>query len=261
MEKDDYYSRPEWSFSQMKYIITDGIDYAVAAKRGLLPPPASKAIDIGSLAHEELLKQGGSNEFVVSPYPNFLTKEARAWKAEQTLPIINEKEFEQLNSICEAVKTHPLYSALLCGDGIENEKAMFGKIQGLPIRGKADAIKKTEDGFIICDLKTTAQFSDWKYKAFRSCYDLQSLIYSALTGSYKTTKFYFMVVETVAPYRTAVMLAGENFTDSGEVKLLKCIDEIVKFGDREIDFHQNKTLDNVIELGDFSNQKERENGK
>ena len=82
MEKDDYYSRPEWSFSQMKYIITDGIDYAVAAKRGLLPQPASKSIDIGSLAHEELLKQGGSNEFVVSPYPNFLTKEARVWKAE-----------------------------------------------------------------------------------------------------------------------------------------------------------------------------------
>ena len=130
---------------------------------------------------------------------------------------------------------------------------MFGKIQGLPIRGKADAIKKTEDGFIICDLKTTAQFSDWKYKAFRMCYDMQALIYSALTGRFKNTKFYFMVVETVAPYRTAVMLAGENFTDSGETKLLKCIDEIVKFGDREIDFHQNKTLDDVYELGDFSN--------
>ena len=130
---------------------------------------------------------------------------------------------------------------------------MFGKIQGLPIRGKADAIKKTEDGFIICDLKTTAQFSDWKYKAFRMCYDMQALIYSALTGQFKNTKFYFMVVETVAPYRTAVMLAGENFTDSGESKLLKCIDEIVKFGDREIDFHQNKTLDSVVELGDFSN--------
>lgn len=62
-----------------------------------------------------------------------------------------------------------------------------------------------------------------------------------------------MVVETVAPCRTAVMLAGDNFTDSGETKLLKCIDKIVKFGDREIDFHQNKTLDDVYELGDFSN--------
>ena len=253
MEKDDYYSRPEWSFSQMKNIITEGIDYAVAAKRGLLPPPDNKAIDIGQLIHGELLKQGTSGQFVVSPYSNFRTKEAREWRDTQTLLIITEEDFERLSNSCGAIITHPLYSTLLCGDGIENEKAMFGKIQGLPIRGKADAIKKTEDGFIICDLKTTAQFSDWKYKAFRMCYDMQALIYSALTGQFKNTKFYFMVVETVAPYRTAVMLAGENFTDSGEAKLLKCIDEIVKFGDREIDFHQNKTLDDVIELGDFSN--------
>ena len=55
MNDSDYYARPEWSFSQMKNIITDDIDYAVAAKRGLLPQPASKSIDIGSLAHEELL--------------------------------------------------------------------------------------------------------------------------------------------------------------------------------------------------------------
>lgn len=253
MSKDPYYDRPEWSFSQMKNIITDGIDYAVAVKKGLLPQPDGKAIEFGLLIHDELLKQGNSNNFVVSPYKDYRTKKAQDWKAEQTLPIISEKEFDQIVNTCEAVKSHPLYSTLLCGDGIENEKVMLGKINGFQIRGKADAIKKTEDGFIICDLKTTAQFSDWKYKAFRMCYDMQALIYSALTGQFKNTKFYFMVVETVAPYRTAVMLAGENFTDSGESKLLKCIDEIVKFGDREIDFHQNKTLDNVIELGDFSN--------
>lgn len=52
MTDAEYYARPEWSYSQMKAIITDGIDYAVAAKRGLLPQPASKSIDIGSLAHE-----------------------------------------------------------------------------------------------------------------------------------------------------------------------------------------------------------------
>ena len=34
MTDAEYYARPEWSYSQMKAIITDGIDYAVAAKRG-----------------------------------------------------------------------------------------------------------------------------------------------------------------------------------------------------------------------------------
>lgn len=126
MTDAEYYARPEWSYSQMKTIITDGIDYAVAAKRGLLPQPAGKAIDVGQLAHGELLKQGTSSQFVVSHYSDFRTKEAREWKAEQTLPIITENDFEQLNGICEAVKTHPLYEVLLCGDGIENEKPLFG---------------------------------------------------------------------------------------------------------------------------------------
>lgn len=253
MSDEEYYKRPEWSYSQMKNIITDGIDYAVAAKRGLLPQPAGKAIDIGQLAHEELLKQGGSNEFVVNPYQNFLTKEARAWKAEQTLPIINEKDFEQLNSICEAVKTHPLYSVLLCGDGIENEKPLFAKVNGVDIRGKADSIRNLENGgYVICDLKTTAQFSEWKYKAYRMCYDLQAANYTALTGNPNLTKFYFFIVETVAPYRTAVMIAGMNFLESGERKLVKCIEDIKTFGDREIDWHNNKTLNDIEELGDFS---------
>lgn len=42
MSDEEYYKRPEWSYSQMKAIITDGIDYAVAAKRGLLPQPANE---------------------------------------------------------------------------------------------------------------------------------------------------------------------------------------------------------------------------
>lgn len=253
MTDAEYYARPEWSYSQMKVIITDGIDYAVATKRGILPQPASKSIDIGSLAHEELLKQGGSNSFVVKAYKDFRTNEAKDWRDAQTVPIISDNEFEQINNICEAVKTHPLYEVLLCGDGIENEKPLFAKVNGVDIRGKADSIRKLDNGgYVICDLKTTAQFSDWKYKAYRMCYDLQAANYTALTGNPNLTKFYFFIVETVAPYRTAVMIAGMNFLESGERKLIRCIEEIKGFGDREIDWHNNKTLNEVEELGDFS---------
>ena len=81
-ERENYHQRPEWSYSQMKLIIDSGIDYAVAAKRGMLPGPCSKAIDLGELAHMFVL--GGDAEiFVVTPYSDFRTKEARDWKAEQ----------------------------------------------------------------------------------------------------------------------------------------------------------------------------------
>ena len=56
----DYYSRPEWSYSQMKTILDSGIDYAVARKRGMIPGPKSPAIDLGQLAHMMI---GGSDQF------------------------------------------------------------------------------------------------------------------------------------------------------------------------------------------------------
>ena len=58
----NYRERPEWSYSDMKVILEHDIDYAVAVKHKLLKQDFGKAIDIGTLAHEELLKQGGSNE-------------------------------------------------------------------------------------------------------------------------------------------------------------------------------------------------------
>ena len=99
-----YRERPEWSYSDMKAILEHDIDYAVAVKHKLLKQDFGKANDIGTLAHEELLKQGGSNSFVVKAYPDFRTKEAKEWRDAQTLPIISEEEIEQINKICEAVK-------------------------------------------------------------------------------------------------------------------------------------------------------------
>ena len=57
---DNYHNRPEWSYSQMKVILDSGIDYAVAAKRGMLPGPSGKFIDLGELAHMFVL--GGDAE-------------------------------------------------------------------------------------------------------------------------------------------------------------------------------------------------------
>ena len=77
------------------------------------------------------------------------------------MPIISEEELEQINKICEAVNKHPLYSVLLCGESIEHKVELYAKINGIDIKGKADAIRRNEDGsIIIADLKTTAKFED-----------------------------------------------------------------------------------------------------
>jgi hypothetical protein len=54
--------------------------------------PTSRALDLGTLVHAHLL--GGKQEFVVKQYSDYRSKEAREWRDAQTLPIIDESEFE-----------------------------------------------------------------------------------------------------------------------------------------------------------------------
>lgn len=258
MKEADYHKRPEWSYSNMKLIIDSGIDYAVAAKRGDLPGPASKAIDLGELAHMFVL--GGDAEvFVVTPYSDFRTKEAREWKNEQLdlgKTIVTKDQYDAIASIVDNIEKHPMSQKYLKAENVRHELEMYANTaEGVKLRGKADALK-VEDGILtITDIKTTAQFDEWKYKAMRRHYDLQAATYS-LIGSAShgidigATKFYFCVVETVPPYRVQYHFAGLNFIESGEDKLSKCIKAIKEFGDREPNF----LIEDINELGDWSLQ-------
>lgn len=254
--EDSYHNRPEWSYSQMKVILDSGIDYAVAAKRGMLPKPASKSIDLGQLAHMYCL--GGSPYiFALNPYDSFRTNEAKAWKTKQEelgKYIITHGEYDIIDKIVDNIVAHPISKKLLKGRDVKHEMEMYGQINGLKLRGKADAILiEMGSGVTITDIKTTAQFDKWKYQAMKRHYDLQAALYSLLAANslgfeQNRVKFYFCVAETVAPYRVQYHFADTVFLESGERKLGKCIEEIEKFGDKEPNF----LIEEVNELGDWS---------
>lgn len=251
----DYHNRPEWSYSQMKVILDSGIDYAVAAKRGMLPQPQSKAIDLGQLAHMFVLG-GDPDAFIVSPYADFRTKEARNWRNEALDAckiIVTKEQYEAISAIVDNIEAHPLSKELLKRKDVRHEVEMYAKGNGVDLRGKADAVLETKDGLVITDIKTTAQFDEWKYKAMRRHYDLQAAIYTRITaGSFgidpTLVDFYFCVVETVAPFRVQYHYAGIPFIGHGEDKLARCLADIKEFGDKEPNF----LIEEVNELGDWS---------
>lgn len=256
MSRDaEYHARPEWSYSQMKVIIDSGIDYAVANKRGMLPGPSSKAIDLGELAHMFVL--GGDAEiFSVTPYSDFRCKEARDWKAEQLAAgktIITKDQYDSIAQIVDNIEDHPMSKKLLKGENVKHEIEMYATAEGVKLRGKADAMLVDGDALIITDIKTTAQFDEWKYKSMRRHYDLQAATYSLIgSASTKTSpskcNFYFCVVETVAPYRVQYHHAGLEFLEHGESKLADCLKQIREFGDKEPNF----LIEDINELGDWS---------
>lgn len=255
MSSDPYHKRPEWSYSSMKKIIDSGIDYAVGARQGLVAQPDSKYIDIGTLVHQSVL--GGSEQFTTSPYDNFLTKEARAWRDEQKdngLIIVTNDMKLSIDRIVQNIKDHPYSEKYLIGKGIKHEQEMFAKTEeGIKLRGKADAIRLDKKSAIITDIKTTAQFDKFAKSAYWNHYDLQAATYTLIGAHHMKIdplliNYYFCVAESVAPYRVQYFHAGLEFTESGERKLRTCIDSIVDFGDKKPNF----LLDEVVELGDWS---------
>lgn len=251
----DYHQRPEWSYSQMKVILDSGIDYAVAAKQGMLPGPSSKAIDLGELVHMFVLG-GDPDIFVVTPYSDFRTKEAREWKAEQLdagKTILTKEQYDAIAQIVDNIENHPMSEKLLKGENVRHEIEMFATAEGVKLRGKADALLIEGDHMIVTDIKTTAQFDEWKYKSMRRHYDLQAAVYSLIGAasqkiSPSSVNFYFCVVETVTPYRVQYHHASLEFLEHGERKLADCLSKIKEFGDREPNF----LIEEVNELGDFS---------
>lgn len=252
---DSYHDRPEWSYSQMKLILDSGIDYAVAGRQGALPKPASKSIDLGQLAHMFVLG-GDPDAFIVSPYADFRTKEARNWRDEALdacKTIVTKEQYDTIGAIVDNIESHPRSKELLKGKNVRHEVEMFAKVNDIDLRGKADAILQNGNSLIITDIKTTAQFDEWKYKAMRRHYDLQAAVYSligakSLGVSDSMVNFYFCVVETVFPYRVQYHHASTEFLEHGEQKLATCLEEIKKFGDREPNF----LIEEVNELGDWS---------
>lgn len=256
----DYYNRPEWSYSQMKLILDHGINYAVAAKRKMLPQLKSAAIDLGQLAH--MLVLGGTDCYALkedSGFKDYRTNAAKAWKAEQERQgktIIDQAEWEAACQMVEHIDHHPHTLSYLKGEGFRYETEMYAEVEGVDLRGKADALGVFEfanKSMQITDIKTTAKFDDFYRKASYMHYDLQAAVYTLIgSASQKVsssfTNYYFCVVETVAPYRVQFYHASTEFLESGERKLRKCIDAIKEFGDREPNF----MIEEIPELGDFS---------
>lgn len=250
-----YYDRPEWSYSSMKNILDHGIDYAVAAKRGDLPEPDSKAIDLGQLVHMLLL--GGEDQFAISYFDNFRSKKAQDWRDEQKAAgkyIITQSMFDAVSKMVANIENHPWSKKYIFAKNATHEHEMFATTaDGVALKGKADVFILKEDSAIVTDIKTTAKFDTFFRNAQRMHYDLQSANYTLITSSSANispslTKFVYCVVESVAPFRVQFMVAGIDFVEAGERKLRQCIDEIIKFGNKEPNF----LIEEMLELGDYS---------
>ena len=244
MRDEDYYKRDEWSFSTLKNILVNGIDWAVAYKRGDLPTPSGKFIDVGTFVHQEIL--GGEREWVAKKYPDYRKKEAQIWRDSQTKTILDDEQVKTIVAVTKAIKAHPHLEKVFTN--MKTEEALFAKVNGVELRGKADIIQCNDEGkpIRIWDIKTTAQFNEWKYKGLRLHYDLQGAVYRTLAKD--DVDFSFIIAETVKPYRVQLAYLTPEAMEKGEKDLAFCLEKIKEFGDKEPNF----SILEELYIGDWS---------
>lgn len=249
MTTDEKVNIDHLSYSTCKKILNKGVDYALGTKLGLIDETYGKAADIGTMAHALVL--GGEPEWVVSPYSDFRTKEAKEWKAEQTKIIIKESEFDTICAIADAIKAHPLAVELI--ELCNLEQRLDAEVEGIKFLGYADGI--SADRKTIFDLKTTGQFDSFsgRWFAIQQDFDLQAAVYNLFGDE---PKYYFVVAESVAPFRVQIFGTSSEFIESGNNKLQRAIEEFNKFRNREGDNDKSRITFNIGELDDLNNVQE-----
>lgn len=170
-----------------------------------LHPKFSDAFTLGTAAHSVILEDDLSGIVLVDA-DNWLTKAAKELKAmalaDGKQPLLS-KEWEQVMSMREAVKRHPLARELFIGH--KAEQSVFWEEDGLALKCRPDA---WHPGLLV-DLKATldADPSEFGKTAAKFGYHQSAAHYidgvKAATG--EELPFHFVLVEKTAPYLVSVV--------------------------------------------------------
>lgn len=105
---DEFFDEPTLSSSIARILYDETPKHARQAHPrlgGAVAKKASREMDLGSVAHEILLGKGGG--FVVSPFDEFRTKEAKAWRDETLadgVTPIKDKDFRAAEAMAKSLR-------------------------------------------------------------------------------------------------------------------------------------------------------------
>tara|TARA_R110000868_G_scaffold357782_2_gene619310 strand:+ start:797 stop:1600 length:804 start_codon:yes stop_codon:yes gene_type:complete len=198
-----YRSAPGVNISALKNAITPAHYRAVRdAEQPAAPSPAQV---FGTACHAAALE--GRTSFVTRPDGMvFTTKEGKAWRDAQTLPILTADEAKAIEGVRASLMAHAVAGVILGGAGQTEVSAFKLHASGLLLKGRADFVTQDSAGMTtIVDLKTTG-FGDGAESAFarevaKWKYHQQAAFYLDLFGA---SFFVFIVAEKEPPFAVNV---------------------------------------------------------
>ena len=159
---------------------------------------SSNAFDEGSLAHNMILEpEMFDTDFSIYSGFRKAGNDFKAFKAAEEAglnrTILSKAQYKRVESWVAAYRLNPTAVEMIAK--CETEYSLFGEIDGVKIKVRADAID-VENG-IIADVKTSGKAIDlenWKYTVEDFEYQLSGALYARLFSMYygKPFRFYFI---------------------------------------------------------------------
>ena len=155
MPSEEYHRSPALSASGMGKILDPGCPALFRYEREH-PAPPSKVFDFGHAAHRLVL--GAGEEIAIIDAPDYKTDAARSdrdWARGQGLIPMLPEEFAKAKAMADAVRSHPLASALFQGGRPKQSLFWEDPRTGVPLRARLDWLSdKGASRLVVADYKT-----------------------------------------------------------------------------------------------------------
>ena len=163
------------------------------------PEKETDALVFGKLCHCLLLEPNMfKEEYQIIEFGK--TRSNKGYeKAKEENPgkiIINQEEFDHAMKMIQSIKDHKLASLILDGATAEMPFVWQDKATGLPMKCKMDAIKRTKNGIVVIDYKTSGDIEGILNFPQKLQYPLQDDVYCrAVEAKYgeKPCEFVFII--------------------------------------------------------------------
>ena len=200
LAEDVYRAAPGVNISALKKMSMSPAHYRAGIEEE--KPEPTPAQVFGTMLHRAALEPWRLAEsFALKPEAiDYRTKDGKAWREAQTLPVLDAKQFKAVNGCADSVASHPIAQSILLN--AKKEVSVFKRHEptGLLLKGRMDILATdTEGNTVIADVKTTQEASPAGFprEMAKWGYDQQAAFYTDLMGA---SFFMFLAVEKEAPY-------------------------------------------------------------
>ncbi len=193
------------------------------------PDEESAALNFGRAAHCLMLGEPTfAEEFVVSPYDDFRTKEAREWRDGQERTIVRAEQMPQIEAMAKAVRASP--SAARAFQNGRPEVSLFWQDEatGIMLKARPDWLPDDPVTGYTQEYKTARSAAPRLIasQAFQLGYDMQAALcldgIAAVTGK-KPLGIAHVVQEKEPPYIAQLYLFGPDQIEIGRRRYRKAL--------------------------------------